>query len=76
MPRFDPEQLASALTKGPVSIGVDASGIGFKFYASGIISKFCGDSIDHAVLAVGYGTEKGKDYWLVKNSWEIGRAHV
>jgi C1A family cysteine protease len=67
--RFSPTQLAQALTLGPVSVGVDASGLGFQTYKSGIIKKFCGTSIDHAVLAVGYGTEDNDDYWLVKNSW-------
>ena len=61
--------LALALQKGPVSIGVDAASTGFRFYKSGIIKRWCGSDIDHAVLLVGYGTEKGVDYWLVKNSW-------
>jgi len=67
--RFSPTQLATALQLGPVSVGVDASGFAFKMYKSGIITKMCGTAIDHAVLLVGYGTDNGKDYWLVKNSW-------
>ncbi|XP_030749405.1 cathepsin L1-like [Sitophilus oryzae] len=56
-------------TAGPVAVGIDADYI--QLYESGIFSDSdCNPkALDHAVLVVGYGTENGTDYWLIKNSW-------
>jgi len=56
-------------SKGAVSVGVYASDNSFGSYKSGIYNGCTSTKANHAVLAVGYGTENGQDYWLVKNSW-------
>jgi len=65
-----PSQMKSALTTQPLAVSIEADKMVFQTYKTGVLnSTKCGTSLDHAVLAVGYGTEAGQDYWLVKNSW-------
>ncbi|XP_064454653.1 procathepsin L-like [Ornithodoros turicata] len=57
-------------TVGPVSVAICADEK-FSAYRDGIYDNpNCpNDTLNHGVVVVGYGTEDGKDYWLIKNSW-------
>jgi C1A family cysteine protease len=61
--------MRAALGNGPVSVAIEADQMAFQSYTSGVITSGCGTNLDHGVLAVGYGTLDGEDFFLVKNSW-------
>lgn len=68
----DEEEMKRVVGKvGPVAVAIQATD-NLVMYSEGVFfDKTCeGGFVNHAVLVVGYGTtEKGEDYWLVKNSW-------
>lgn len=67
--RGDVDALTEAIAQTPVGVVIEADERVFQLYKSGVLSAPCGSKIDHAVLAVGYGEDKGEAYFLVKNSW-------
>lgn len=67
---YSEDQLKAAIAIGPVSVTIEADTRVFQMYTGGILdSTKCGTSLDHAVAAVGYGTENGTDFYIVRNSW-------
>ncbi|XP_026012981.1 uncharacterized protein LOC113015246 [Astatotilapia calliptera] len=73
LPRGDEFALKEAVALvGPIAVAVDASRPQFRFYHRGVyMDNTCTQKVNHGVLVVGYGREKGQDFWLVKNSWGV-----
>ncbi|CAF1139434.1 unnamed protein product [Didymodactylos carnosus] len=75
--RGDEEALKQALTNyGPVAAAIHTTS-DLQFYGPGkrlnsqdiLDIPGCSKQVDHAIAIVGYGTQNGKDYWIVRNSW-------
>ncbi|XP_063690286.1 digestive cysteine proteinase 3-like [Bolinopsis microptera] len=65
-------KLLEFASKHIVSVAVKVSNK-FMVYKSGVmVDNSCNKQPDHAVAVVGYGVEKGRKYWKVRNSWGVG----
>jgi len=68
--KHDAAALRAAIAQGPTSVTVEADQSVFQRYTSGILnSSACGTQLDHAIAGVGYGSEGGVNYFIVRNSW-------
>jgi cathepsin F len=58
-------------TTGPLSVAINS--VMLQYYTGGIMTwdaYNCSPYVlDHGVALVGYGTENGLNYWIVRNSW-------
>ena len=74
VPANNVEQMKAAVAKQPIAVTFSANIVVFDQYSSGIFDmegeEGCGTAHkDHQALVVGYGTDDGTEFWIVKNSW-------
>ena len=64
------EAMMAELQRGPItcSIAVTDDFFGLKDFS--VFEDLTGDQdLDHSISVVGYGTESGLDFWIIRNSW-------
>lgn len=64
-----PQIQTELMTHGPLYVAFSVYA-DFPTYKSGVYKHTTGGFLGgHAVELIGWGTENGEDYWLIKNSW-------
>lgn len=58
--------LMDAIQTKPIVVGLNIMPI--YSYTGGIFNSTCDSQVNHVALLVGYGTEDGVDYWIIKNT--------
>jgi C1A family cysteine protease len=80
---YSDNAMMTALTINTVNIAIEADTRVFQLYKQGVFDDYIGcnanskdgatpdakPNIDHAVVLVGYGSDTGKDYYILRNSW-------
>ena len=62
------EAMIRAVRQQPLAVGIDSKNL--MSYTGGIFTNCLENTMEHAVLIVGYGLdEKGVKFWKVQNSW-------
>lgn len=71
--RGEADMMAEVKKNGPSAVLLKAVGK-FMSYKTGVYSPAEGADgpINHALVLVGWGTQNGKKYWLIQNSWGAG----
>ncbi|KAL6538674.1 hypothetical protein OROGR_012662 [Orobanche gracilis] len=69
VPANDESALQIAVANQPVAVSMNAHGVDFQHYSSGVFGGQCETTLTHTATVVGYGEDDGIKYWLVKNSW-------
>lgn len=62
--------LMEAISNTPVVVAVEADAAAFMMYTGGVLTDSgCGTSLNHVLLAVGYGVDTNLQYYKARNSW-------
>lgn len=69
----DADLMDKVRTMGPAAVAIDASHTSFQLYSTGVYreSKCTPRLLDHAVGCVGFGTQDGTPYYIIRNSWGV-----